>query len=90
MNGLFIVTKKGIVQEARNQKNPDFPLLTCNIILRNADNSFGDTIVARLCGDQTRLPIQENDLVLASLSFFCTEKEGKLYQNVKITAIKKL
>ena len=41
MNGLFIVTKKGIVQEARNQKNPDFPLLTCNIILRSADNSFG-------------------------------------------------
>ena len=48
MNGLFIVTKKGIVQEARNQKNPDFPLLPCNITLRSADTRFGIILAENL------------------------------------------
>ena len=90
MNGVFVIIKREPTRESQSQKYPNTTLLACNIILRSADNNYGDTIVARLCGDQTRLPLQENDLVLASLSFFCTEKEGKYYQNVKINAIRKL
>ncbi len=90
MNGIYVVTKREPVTEVRSQKNPNSTMPACNIILRSADNSYGDSFVARLCGDQTRLPIQENDLVVASLSLFCTEKEGKYYQNVRINAIRKL
>ena len=90
MNGIFIVTKREQVVNVKSQKDPNLSYPACNIILRTADNAYGDAILARLKGDQTKLPINEGDTVLAVISLYCSEKEGKYFQNVNVNAIKKV
>ena len=90
MNGIFIVTKREQVMNVKSQKDPNLSYPACNIILRTADNAYGDAILARLKGDQTKLPINEGDTVIAGISLYCSEKEGKYFQNVNVNAIRKI
>ena len=90
MNGIFIVTKREQVINVKSQKDPNSTYPAYNIILRTADNAYGDAILARLKGDQTKLPINEGDTVLAGISLYCSEKEGKYFQNVNVNAIRKV
>ena len=72
MYGLFIVTKREQVTNVKSQRDPNLSYPTCNIILRTADTASGDAILARLKGDQTKLPINEGDTVLAGISLYCS------------------
>ena len=44
MNGIFIVTKREQVINVKSQKDPNSTYPACNIILRTADNAYGDAI----------------------------------------------
>lgn len=90
MNGIFIVTKREEVVDVKSVKNPNLSYPACNIILRTADNAYGDAFLARLKGDQTKLPINAGDMVIAGISLYCTEKDGKYYQNINVNAISKI
>ena len=90
MNGIFIVTKREQVMNVKSQRDPNLSYPACNIILRTADNAYGDAFLVRLKGDQTKLPINEGDTVLAGISLYCSEKDGKYFQNINVNAIKKI
>ena len=73
MNGIFIVTKREQVMNVKSQRAPNLSYPACNIILRTADTAYGDAILARLKGDQTKLPINEGDSVIAGITLYCSE-----------------
>lgn len=90
MTGLFTIEKKEAVQEVQSLKNPGVTYPACNLVLRTADSSYGDAFVTRIRGDQTKLLLQEGDTVVAGLSFYTTETNGRWYQNCGVTHIAKV
>lgn len=90
MTGLFVIEKREAVQEMQSTKNPGVTYPTCNVVLRTADSGYGDAFVARMRGDQTKLPLQEGETVVAGLSFYASETNGRVYQNCNVTRITKV
>lgn len=90
MTGLFTIEKKEAVQEVQSTKNPGVTYPACNVVLRTADSGYGDAYVARLHGDQTKIPLQEGDTVVAGLSFYTSVSNGRVYQNCNVTRILRL
>ena len=87
MTGLFTIEKREAVQQVQSSKNPGMTYPACNVVLRQADSAYGDAFVAWLKGDQTMLDLPEGSTVLAGLSFFAGESNGRLYQNCNVTRI---
>lgn len=87
MTGLFVIEKREAVQQVQSSKNPGMTYPACNVVLRQADSAYGDAFVAWLKGDQTMLDLPEGSTVLAGLSFFAGESNGRLYQNCNVTRI---
>ena len=90
MIGFFIIEKKEAVQEVQSVKNPSVTYEACNVVLRMADSGYSDAFVARLRGDQTKLPLNEGDAVVVGLSFYTSESNGRVYQNCNVTRICKV
>lgn len=87
MTGLFTIEKREAVQQVQSSKNPGMTYPACNVVLRQADSAYGDAFVAWLKGDQTMLDLPEGCTVLAGLSFFAGESNGRVYQNCNVTRI---
>lgn len=87
MTGLFTIEKREAVQQVQSSKNPGMTYPACNVVLRQADSAYGDAFVAWLKGDQTMLDLPEGSTVLAGLSFFASESNGRVYQNCNVTRI---
>lgn len=85
-----MIEKREAVQEVQSTKNPGMTYPTCNLVLRTADSGYGDAFVARLRGDQTQLPLEEGNTVVAGLSFYTSESNGRVYQNCNVTRIAKV
>lgn len=90
MTGLFTIEKREAVQQVQSSKNPGMTYPACNVVLRQSDSAYGDAFVAWLKGDQTMLDLPEGSTVLAGLSFFAGESNGRLYQNCNVTRIVRL
>lgn len=90
MTGLFTIEKREAVQQVQSSKNPGMTYPACNVVLRQADSAYGDAFVAWLKGDQTMLDLPEGSTVLAGLSFFAGESNGRVYQNCNVTRIMRM
>lgn len=90
MTGLFVIEKREAVQQVQSVKNPGVTYPACNVVLRQADSGYSDAFVAWLRGDQTKLELPEGSTVLAGLSFFAGESNGRYFQNCNVTRIVKL
>lgn len=88
MTHIFKVVSQGEAQQF--QKADGSLLQKCSITLKELGGKYANEYAATLMGNAALCRFLPGELVVAALSFFTHDYEGKTYQDIAVTDIEKV